>query len=141
MKASRDQDGAWLQPHWVGDLTLEANLEVTRVAPTRRCGWSWSRRGLPHRCTIELETGMAVVTRGEKELAKWETPIKGPGGIRVELANVDERMTLVVDGKEMGGGGVAYESKDDAGLSRRRPIWLPRPSRSEMLRSWRATLS
>ncbi len=29
----RDQESAWMQPHWVGDLTLEANLEVTKRRP------------------------------------------------------------------------------------------------------------
>ena len=28
MTTQRDQEGAWMQPHWVGDLTLEANLEI-----------------------------------------------------------------------------------------------------------------
>ena len=46
---------------------------------TRRFGSSWSRRGSPHRCTIDLATGTAVVTRGDDELGRWETPIKGPG--------------------------------------------------------------
>ena len=89
----RDQENAWMQPHWVGDLTLAANLE------------------LPHRCTIELATGTAIVTRGEDELARWETPIKGPGRYKIEFANVDDRVSLVVDGRPVGGEGIEFESQ------------------------------
>ena len=68
-----------MQPHWVGDLTLETNLEVTQVAPGASVRVELVKAGLAHGCTIDLGTGSAVLTRGEQELAKWETPIKGPG--------------------------------------------------------------
>ena len=68
--------------------------------------------GLAHRCTIDLATGTAIVTRGEVELGRWETPIKGPGNYRLQFANVDARMSLVVDGTEMGGGGFVFESNE-----------------------------
>ena len=71
-----------MQPHWVGDLTLEANLEITSVAPDASVRLELVKAGLPHRCTIDLATGTAVLTRGEDELAKWETPIKGRDAIR-----------------------------------------------------------
>jgi signal peptidase I len=106
------QEGAWMQPHWVGDLTLETNLEITKVAPDASVRLELVKAGLPHRCTIDLGTGTAILTRGEEELAKWETPIKGAGRFQLQFANVDERLTLVVDGKEMGGGGVVFESKE-----------------------------
>ncbi len=60
------------------------------------------KAGHPHRCTIDLATGTAVVTRGDEELGQWETPIKGPGRYQVEFANVDDRMSLVVDGSASG---------------------------------------
>ena len=31
----RDQEGAWMQPHWVGDLTLELNLEIVSSSSGR----------------------------------------------------------------------------------------------------------
>jgi signal peptidase I len=108
------QEGAWMQPHWVGDLTLEGNLQITKVAPNASVRLELVKGGLPHRCTIDLGTGTAVLTRGEQELAKWQTPIKGPGRFQIQFANVDERMMLVVDGKEMGSGGAVYESKEAA---------------------------
>jgi signal peptidase I len=107
----RDQEGAWMQPHWVGDLTLEANLEVKNVGPDASARFELIKAGVPHRCTIDLTSGTAVVTRGEDELAKWDTPIKGPGRYRVEFANVDDRMSLIVDGRPAGGQGTEFESK------------------------------
>ena len=129
-----------MQPHWVGDLTLETNLEVAEVAPDASVRLELVKAGLPHRCTIDLETGTAVVTRGEDELGKWETPIKGPGRYQLEFANVDERMSLVVDGRAVGGDGIEFESNDAVPIPPR-PTWLPRRSPFEMLRSSRATLS
>ena len=28
-----DQEGAWMQPHWVGDLTLESTIEISSMTP------------------------------------------------------------------------------------------------------------
>ena len=106
------QESAWMQPHWVGDLTLETNLEVTSVAPDASVRLELVKAGLPHRCTIDLGTGTAVVTRGEDELAKWETPIKGPG--RYQVAVRQRRRTMSAwssMGEQIGGGGIEYESK------------------------------
>jgi signal peptidase I len=105
------QEGAWMQPHWVGDLTLESGLEITKIAANASVRLELVKGGLAHRCTIDLATGTAVVTQGEVELGKWETPIKGPGRYQLQFANVDERLTLVVDGKEVGGQGIELESK------------------------------
>ena len=52
------------------------------------------------------------MTRGEVELGKWETPIKGPGRYQLQFANVDERVSLVVDGQEVGGQGIEFESTE-----------------------------
>ena len=53
----REQEGAWMQPHWVGDLTLEANLEITSVAADASVRLELVKAGLPHRCTIDLGPG------------------------------------------------------------------------------------
>jgi signal peptidase I len=105
-------DGAWMQPHWVGDLTLQMTLDVTKVAPGASVRLELIKGGAPHRCTIDLETGKAVVTRGQNELGQWETPIKGPGRYHLEFANVDQRVSLVVDGRAVGGDGIEFESNE-----------------------------
>jgi signal peptidase I len=102
----------WMQPHWVGDLALAADLEVTRVAPGSAVRFELVKAGLPHRCTIDLDTGTAVLSQGDEELARWVTPIKGPGRHRLEFANVDDRMTLVVDGHAVSPDGVTYAMDD-----------------------------
>jgi signal peptidase I len=105
-------DGAWMQPHWVGDLTLQTALDVSKVGANASLRLELIKGGIPHRCTIDLATGSAVVTRGDDELGRWETPIKGPGRYSLEFANVDQRISLMVDGRAIGGDGIEYESKD-----------------------------
>jgi signal peptidase I len=104
----QDQDGAWMQPHWVGDLTVQAQLEVERAGPDASVRFELVKAGIAHRCTIDLESGTAIVTRGAKELASWQTPIKGSGRYKVDFANVDDRLSLAVDGRPVGG--VEFES-------------------------------
>jgi signal peptidase I len=106
--------GAWMQQHWVGDLTLQMTLEVAKVAPRASVRLELIKGDAPHRCTIDLETGTAVVTRGERELGQWQTPIKGPGRYRLEFANVDQRVSLIVDGRAVAGDGIEFESSEPA---------------------------
>ena len=105
-------DGAWMQPHWVGDLTLKMHLEVAKVAPGALVRLELIKAGVAHRCTIDVETGIAVVTRGQRELGQWQTPIKGPGQYHLEFANVDHRVSLVVDGRPVGGNGIEFETNE-----------------------------
>jgi signal peptidase I len=106
------QDGysAWMQSDWVGDLTLESVIDVKRVNPGGSLRWELIKAGVPHHCTVDLTTGQAIFTRGEEVLGKGQTAIKGPGRHRVEFGNVDDRMTLVVDGRPVGDPGFAYET-------------------------------
>jgi signal peptidase I len=103
-------EGAWMQPHWVGDLSLQGDIEVRNAAAGGSVRLELVKAGTPHRCTIDLATGTAVVTRGEDELGRWETAIKGTGRHHVDFANVDDRVSLVVDGRPSGGDGIEYDS-------------------------------
>ena len=51
------------------------------------------------------------MTRGDDELGRWETPIKGPGRYQLEFANVDDRVSLVVNGRPVGGEGIEFETE------------------------------
>jgi signal peptidase I len=104
-----DQEGAWLQPHWVGDLSMESIVEVKQVKPGGSIRWELVKAGIPHRCTIDLATGAATFTRGEEVVGRGETSMKGPGRYRVEFANVDDRMTMVIDGQPVVDPGFVYE--------------------------------
>jgi signal peptidase I len=106
----RDQEGAWMQPHWVGDLTLHTYLEIGKTSADASVRFELVKAGIPHRCTIDLKSGTAVVTRGADELCKWETPIKGQGRYQVEFANVDDHLSLIVDGRPVGGQGIEFDS-------------------------------
>jgi signal peptidase I len=103
-----DQD-AWIQPHWVGDLALEFDLEIKQVAPGASIRLELIEGGVAHRCTIDLESGNAVFTRGDAELGRASSPLKGPGRHQVKFANVDDRVTFVVDGRPVGGDGFEYD--------------------------------
>jgi len=107
----RDQD-AWMQPHWVGDLTLELNLEVVSLAPGASVRFELIKAGVAQRCTIDPASGAGIVTRGDVELGRLETPIKGPGRYQVQFANVDDRVSLVVNGRPVGGDGFEFERKE-----------------------------
>ena len=60
-----------MQPHWVGDLSLESIVEVKQVKPGGSSGWSWSRRGSRTDARSTSTTGTATFTRGEEELGRW----------------------------------------------------------------------
>ena len=77
---ARRQEGAWMQPHWVGDLTLAGAISRSRAPlPARSVRLELVKAGFPHRCTIDLATGTAIVTRGEDELGRWDTPSRAQG--------------------------------------------------------------
>jgi signal peptidase I len=102
-----DQDGAWMQPHWVGDLTLKA-----RVAPESGSGalrWELIKGGVSNRCEVDLSTGEAVLYHGRAELGRATSPLKGAGRHDVELANVDDRLTFWVDGRPVFADGLTYQ--------------------------------
>jgi signal peptidase I len=104
-----DQEGAWMQPHWVGDLSLEADLEVSQIARGGSVRFELIKAGIPHRCTIDLTSGMAIISRGDDLLSQCETPIKGTGRYHVAFANVDDRMSLAVNGRAVRAQGFDYE--------------------------------
>src|SRR5262249_47532881 len=101
---------AWMQANWVGDLTLQSSIDVKKVNPGGSVRWELVKAGVPHRCTIDLTTGVATFTRGDEVLGQVESGMKGEGHHRVEFGNVDDRMTLVIDGRPVGDPGLVYET-------------------------------
>ena len=111
------RDRNWYQPHWVGDLTLECRLESRSAAGTFRM--ELVEGGVPYRCEIDLATGLATLYRGDEPLGQpAPTEVKGPGTYDLAFANVDDRLTLWVDGRTPFGDGREYA---DGGGKRRTP--------------------
>ena len=55
-----------------------------------------------------------MFTRGDSELGRADTPIKGPGRHSIQFANVDDRVNLIVDGRPVGGDGFEYDVDEQA---------------------------
>jgi len=109
-----DQEGAWMQPHWVGDLTLESTIDISGITPNAALRFELIKAGVPHRWTINLGTGHASVTRGDDELGQCETPIRGPGRYQVAFANVDDGMSLIVNGTPVQEKPFIYDSNPES---------------------------
>ncbi|WP_165244350.1 signal peptidase I [Paludisphaera soli] len=107
-----DTRNAWLQPHWVGDLTLAVDLDVQSDKGEIRL--ELVKAGAPYRAFIDLATGKGRFCRGKHILAEFDSPMIGPGRRRLEFGNVDDRLTLLVDGKSVDGDGVTYETGEEA---------------------------
>ncbi|MFO0892734.1 MAG: S26 family signal peptidase [Isosphaeraceae bacterium] len=102
----------WLQPHWVGDLTLSGTVRVSE--PAGRLRLELIKAGHSCRCEVDLATGAATLFRDEVSLGEAAaTSLNRPGRHRVVLANVDDRLTLSIDGALPFGDGLVYDSSDD----------------------------
>lgn len=104
-----EAEGAWLQPHWVGDLTLSANVQVS--SPGGELRLELIKAGVAHECLIDLATGKARLVRGGETLAEYDTAMTKPGRYGLEFANVDDRLLFSVNGSLIGAG-VEFEAGD-----------------------------
>ena len=107
--------------HAVGDLAVEATL-VSR-ATTGRVGFDLVENGLRHRVVIDLADGTARATPAggtEAAAATATTPLRGRGSWRVLVANVDDELSLFVDGRR-----IAFDR--DATWTRPMPRTAPTP--------------
>ena len=100
---------SYLQPNWVGDLTIAGHLRVDSVQPKARFRLELIEAGVSHRCEIDLNSGMATLFRGDQLLKESPTTLKGAGDHEIKFANVDDRLTLSVDGTTPFDAGVEYE--------------------------------
>jgi signal peptidase I len=102
---------AWWQPHWVGDLSLSLRLEVR--AARGRLRLELIKAGVPDRCEIDLASGLATLAHGRAALGPpAATGIRAPGTYRITFTNVDDRLTLRVDGRLPFSEGLVGEDRD-----------------------------
>ena len=101
----------WFQPHWVGDLTVSCRLTVGRSAGRFRI--ELIKAGASHRCEIDLATGPATLFRNQNQLGSpAHTSAADPGRHDLILANVDDRLTLWIDGTLPFGEGLPYRETE-----------------------------
>jgi signal peptidase I len=98
--------------NWVGDLILEC--EVTAEQGEGDLVLELSKSVDRFQAVWQLPGGLCTLYRIDKdgkrqELDKKDTPLKGPGTHRLRFANIDQRLTLWVDGKLPFGDGTVYE--------------------------------
>ncbi len=109
-KSPRRAARPWFQPHWVGDLTLSLRLEVLQARGGIRL--ELIEAGVSNRCEIDLTTGQATLFHGESILgAPVQTDLAHPGRYELTFANVDDRLTLWVDGKLPFGDGLTFHTE------------------------------
>jgi hypothetical protein len=100
---------AWFQPHWVGDLCLSLRLTVRQ--PAGKIRLELIKSGLVNRCEIELATGSLRLMHGPTILGASVRPeLTRPGTHQLVFANVDDRLTLWVDGALPFAEGPTYDS-------------------------------
>ncbi len=104
---------SWFQPHWVGDLTISGQF-TAKVGSTGHLRIELVEGGIPHRCEIDLATGLATLSRDGKTLGlPVSTSIKADDSVHdFAFANVDDRLTLWIDGSLPFGEGVDYETAE-----------------------------
>jgi len=109
----RGASRAWFQPHWVGDLTLALRLTVRETAGQFRV--ELVKAGVSNRCLIDLASGQARLFRGTVPMGEAvPTGITREGTYLLAFANVDDRLTLWVDGRLPFGEGRTYDSTPES---------------------------
>ncbi|HEY3393274.1 MAG TPA: signal peptidase I [Lacipirellulaceae bacterium] len=95
--------------HWVGDLIVEADVEV--LESRGELLLDLVEAGRHFYCEINLENGEATLSaEGVADLATAKTTIDGAGEYRVAFANVDDQLLLWIDGDLVEfEGGTSYE--------------------------------
>ena len=73
----RETRTAWLQPHWVGDLTLSASVDVT--SPKGEVCLELVKGGLPHRCIINVADRADSLDTRRADVARARLAHQGTG--------------------------------------------------------------
>jgi signal peptidase I len=101
----------WFQPNWVGDLILSCKIKP--AAATGRFEIELIKGGFSNRCVIDLATGLAELYHDEDRLGEpTKTKASEPGEHSITFANVDDRLTLIVDGQTPFGDGLSHSANE-----------------------------
>ena len=92
------------RPHWVGDLAVEMVCE-TMGGQGGILAIDLVEGGAAHRCEIDLATGNALLMlaggREGESGARGRTPVRAKGSWKILFANVDDELSLFVDGRRI----------------------------------------
>ena len=89
--------------HWVGDLAMQFDLESKSASG--KVVAELIKGGRPFQCRLDLSSGKAELAIGgggvEADGCHWTatTAVAGPGRHAIIFANIDDELTLWVDGK------------------------------------------
>lgn len=109
-RSGNDDSGILAHPDWVGDLCLSARLEVKE--PKGIVRFELVEGGVANHAEINLTDGTVNLFHGKQQLNQGQATVSVNVGVGVHdvfFANVDDRLTLVVDGKAPFGDGLAYD--------------------------------
>jgi signal peptidase I len=85
-------------PNWVGDLVLDFEAQIANDQGTVTL--ELIEGGVAFRCQIDVATGKASLNWPEQATAATaQTTVQGPGTYHLSFGNVDDQLTLWVDGK------------------------------------------
>ncbi len=105
--------------HWVGDLMVEANVEVETAQGELLL--DLVEGGRRFTCSVDLTSGKATLSaQGAADFApQAQTPLNRPGKHRVAFANFDDQLLLWIDGDVFSfDGGTAYDAQQVFGERR-----------------------
>jgi signal peptidase I len=112
------------EPNWAGDLILDVEVSVEETGADSELALELVKGVDRFEARWNLATGFCTLSRlhdgGHKDPLgpSQQTALKGKGTHRVRFANVDERLTVWVDGSLPFGDGVAYEAPATRGPTR-----------------------
>jgi len=114
----RPETASWFNPHWIGDLSIAARIQAVE-GKGGELRIDLVEGGIIHRCAIDLKTGDAILSRGGKPLGELaSTGLRDDGRTHdVTFANVDDRLTLWVDGKTPFGDGIPFETSAETSVA------------------------
>jgi signal peptidase I len=90
------------KPHWVGDIAVEVVLESRSDAGGLE--FDLVEAGRRHRCRFDLATGGATLSIAGQDAdapSRGTTPVRGAGSWKILFANVDDELSLFVDGRQV----------------------------------------
>lgn len=88
------------RPIWVGDIGIDVELESFSASGS--VVLDLVEAGVVHRCTIDLATGeatLAIPGVAGNAVPRARTPVRGTGSWRLLVANVDDEVSLFVNGR------------------------------------------